>query len=109
MCRAAGAKALYPVAFGVDPIRTDAEFARFRAARLAPSDFTWLSYHPLGTCKMGRDPKASVVDLDHQAHDVPGLYIVDGSAIPGPLGVNPQVTIMAWATRAAERIGDHLD
>lgn len=104
MCRAAGAKTLFPVAYGADPLETDADFSRFRGARLAPSDVSWLSYHPLGTCRMGRDPSTSVVDLDAQAHDVPGLFIADGSIVPGPLGVNPQLTIMAWATRAAERI-----
>jgi choline dehydrogenase-like flavoprotein len=109
MCRAAGARTLFPVAFGIDPIRTDADFARFRATRLAPSDVSWLSYHPLGTCKMGRDPKTSVVDVDHQSHDVPNLYVVDASVVRGPLGVNPQLTIMAWATRAAARIAAHLE
>jgi choline dehydrogenase-like flavoprotein len=109
MCLAAGAKALYPVAHGVGELTTGADFARFKKARLAPADVTWLSYHPLGTCKMGRDPKTSVVDLDHQAHDVPGLYVVDASTVSGPLGVNPQLTIMAFATRAGERISAHLD
>jgi choline dehydrogenase-like flavoprotein len=55
---------------------------------------------------MGRDPRTSVVGLDHQSHDVPGLYIVDGSTVPGALGVNPQLTIMAMATRAAEKIAE---
>jgi choline dehydrogenase-like flavoprotein len=40
-------------------------------------------------------------------HDVPGLYVVDASTVPGPLGVNPQITIMAMATRAAEKIAEH--
>ena len=66
------------------------------------------SYHPLGTCKMGLDPKTSVVGLDHETHDLPGLFIVDGSTVPGPLGVNPQVTIMAMATRAAGLIAEKL-
>jgi choline dehydrogenase-like flavoprotein len=66
------------------------------------------SYHPLGTCKMGRDPKTSVVGLDHQTHDVRGLYIVDGSTVPGAPGVNPQLTIMAMATRAAGAIAAAL-
>ena len=57
---------------------------------------------------MGRDPKTSVVGLDHQAHDVPGLYIVDGSTVPTALGVNPQITIMAMATRAAGKIDEAL-
>ena len=57
---------------------------------------------------MVTDPKTSVVGIDHQSHDVAGLYIVDGSTVPGPPGVNPQLTIMAMATRAAERIAERL-
>jgi choline dehydrogenase-like flavoprotein len=57
---------------------------------------------------MGRDRRSSVVNLDHETHDVPGLYIVDGSTVPGPLGVNPQLTIMAMAARAGERIAARL-
>ena len=57
---------------------------------------------------MGTDPRTSVVGLDHQAHDVRGLFIVDGSTVRGPLGVNPQMTIMAMALRAADQIGPQL-
>ncbi len=57
---------------------------------------------------MGSDPRTSVIDLDHESHDVPGLFVVDGSAVPGPPGVNPQLVIMAMATRAAERIAAKL-
>ena len=74
----------------------------------SPSDLALVSYHPLGTCRMGKDPKTSVVDTDHAAHDVPGLFIVDASTVRGPIGVNPQLTIMATATRAAERIAARI-
>jgi choline dehydrogenase-like flavoprotein len=57
---------------------------------------------------MGRDPRTSVVDIDHQAHDVPGLFVVDGSTVPGVVGVNAQLTIMAMATRAAQGIAETL-
>jgi choline dehydrogenase-like flavoprotein len=50
-----------------------------------------------------------VVGLDHQTHDVPGLYVVDASTVPSALGVNPQLTIMAMATRAAEGIASTMD
>ena len=57
---------------------------------------------------MGLDAGSSVVGPDHQVHDVGSLYVVGGSAVPTALGVNPQITIMALATRASERIADVL-
>jgi choline dehydrogenase-like flavoprotein len=57
---------------------------------------------------MGKDRTTSVVDLEHETHDIDRLFIVDGSTVPGPLGVNPQITIMAMATRAAEKIDERL-
>ena len=108
MCLSAGAKRLYPGTFRMPILDGESEFDKFRKAKLAPSDVLWTSYHPLGTCKMGIDPRTSVVGLDHETHDVPGLYIVDASTVPGPLGVNPQLTIMAMATRAAEKIADRI-
>ena len=108
ICWAAGAKKFWPAVLGKNVIDNRGDWKRFKERRLAPSECLVTSYHPLGTCKMGKDPRTSVVDLDHQAHEVPGLYIVDGSVVPGPLGVNPQLTIMAMSTRAAHRIADHL-
>jgi len=108
MCLAAGAKELYPVMISSPVIEGSREFDTFRGLKTAAGDYVWLSYHPLGTCKMGRDPETSVVGLNHETHDVAGLYVVDGSTVPGPLGVNPQLTIMAMATRAAEKIDERL-
>jgi len=108
MCIAAGAKKLYPVNLTAPILNPGSEFDAFRRTSPSPGDLVWLSYHPLGTCKMGDDPKTSVVGLDHEAHDVRGLFVVDGSTVPGPLGVNPQLTIMAMATRAAEGIAAKL-
>lgn len=109
MCLAAGAKTLYPNILGVDPIRDARAFHAFRKRVPGAGEFVWLSYHPLGTCRMGRDPKTSVIDLDHETHDVRSLYVVDGSAVRGPIGVNPQLTIMAIAMRAADRIATRLE
>jgi choline dehydrogenase-like flavoprotein len=108
MCRAAGAKTLYPLAMSRSILDDAQAFDRFRQATPSPNEILWTSYHPLGTCKMGTDPRTSVVGIDHQVHDVPGLYVVDGSTVPGALGVNPQLTIMAMATRAAEKIGEAI-
>jgi len=108
MCLAAGARELYPVMISSPVIEGKRAFDAFRRLKPAAGDYVWLSYHPLGTCKMGTDPRTSVVGIDHQAHDVEGLFIVDGSTVPGPVGVNPQLTIMAMATRAAEKIDERL-
>ena len=108
MCLAAGATRMHPTALKMRSLKGRSDLEAFRSARLGPADYVWTSYHPLGTSKMGRDPKTSVVDTSHETHDTPGLYIVDGSTVPGPLGVNPQLTIMAMATRAAEKIAERI-
>jgi choline dehydrogenase-like flavoprotein len=108
ICFAAGARKVMPALYGGwGEVKKD-ELHKLAKANLKPAELALTSYHPLGTCKMGRDPKKSVVGLDHEAHDLPGLFIVDGSTVSGPLGVNPQLTIMAAATRAAEKIADKL-
>jgi len=56
--------------------------------------------HILGGCGLGDDPERAVVDARHQAFNYPGLFVVDGSAIPANPGVNPSLTITALAERA---------
>jgi choline dehydrogenase-like flavoprotein len=60
--------------------------------------------HLLGTCRMGNDPRSSVVDKFHRAHDVPNLFIVDGSSFVTSGSGQPTMTIQALAFRAAEAI-----
>ena len=61
-------------------------------------------WHLLGTCRMGDDPNDSVVDRWGRAHDVPNLFIVDGSLIVTSAAVNPTSTIQALALRTADYI-----
>tara|TARA_B110000438_G_scaffold226675_1_gene220957 strand:- start:1805 stop:3481 length:1677 start_codon:yes stop_codon:yes gene_type:complete len=60
--------------------------------------------HLLGTCRMGNDPATSVINSDHRAHDVPNLFICDGSSLVTGGRGQPTMTIMALAFRAADRI-----
>jgi choline dehydrogenase-like flavoprotein len=60
--------------------------------------------HILGTCRMGDDPRTSVVDADGRSWDVPNLWICDGSLFPTAGGVNPSLTIQALACRTGARI-----
>ena len=62
--------------------------------------------HLLGTCRMGKDPRTSVVNIDHRAHDVPNLFICDGSSMVTSGRGQPTMTIMALAFRAGERIAN---
>jgi choline dehydrogenase-like flavoprotein len=62
------------------------------------------SCHYLGTCRMGANPSTSVVDPWCRTHDVPNLFIGDGSVFVTGAAVNPALTISALATRTAEGI-----
>ncbi|AKT42336.1 FAD-dependent oxidoreductase [Chondromyces crocatus] len=107
--QAAGARRVLPLIAGHDEVNTPEALAQLRSARIRPGDFEVTAYHPLGTCSMGLDPATSCIGPDHQTHDVSNLYVCDGSAVPTSLGVNPQLTIMAMAIRAAEIIDTRLD
>lgn len=61
-------------------------------------------WHLLGTAKMGDDPAASVVDAWGRCHDVPNLYVFDGSIWPTSSGMNPTATIAAMSLRCAEHL-----
>jgi choline dehydrogenase-like flavoprotein len=63
--------------------------------------------HLMGTARMGSDPHRSVVDAWNRAHDVPNLYLVDGSSFTTAAAVNPTSTIGALALRAADGIWEH--
>ncbi|CAB1062314.1 Glucose-methanol-choline (GMC) oxidoreductase:NAD binding site [Olavius sp. associated proteobacterium Delta 1] len=63
-----------------------------------------ITVHPLGGCPMGRNPMEGVVDPYGEAFGHPGLFIVDGAAMPGPVGPNPSLTIAAVANRCAEKM-----
>jgi choline dehydrogenase-like flavoprotein len=104
---AAGARVVHAPIAGFERLSPD-DLPALRRARLRPWDLDLSAYHPLGTARMGKDPASSVIDTDHRMHDVEALYVVDGAAVPSSIGVNPQITIMALATRAAEKIAAQL-
>ena len=61
-------------------------------------------HHPGSTCRMGNDPKSSVVNKYHRAHDVPNLFVVDGSSMVTGGRNHPTMTISALAYRCAEHL-----
>ena len=60
-----------------------------------------LGIHEMGTARMGRDPKTSVLNENNQIHAVPNVYCTDGSFMTSASCVNPSLTYMAFTARAA--------
>lgn len=65
--------------------------------------------HEMGTARMGRDPATSVLNGWGQAHEVPNLFVSDGAAMTSSANMNPSLTYMALAARAANRAADLLE
>jgi len=70
----------------------------------SPIQETQFAVHLLGTCRMGNDPKTSVINPDHRTHDVSNLFLCDGSSLVTSGRGQPTMTIEALAFRAADRI-----
>jgi len=66
------------------------------------------SIHELGTCRMGDDPKTSVLNKWNQSHDIKNLWIVDGSAFVSAGWQNPTMTITSLAMRASEYLAEQM-
>ena len=74
------------------------------SAELEPIESVYSGAHHMGTCRMGRGPGDSVVDAHGVLHGVPNLFVLGGSAFPGPGAINPTLTMVALAVRAADYI-----
>jgi choline dehydrogenase-like flavoprotein len=66
------------------------------------------SIHELGTCRMGDDPKKSVLNKFNQAHDVKNLFVVDGSSFVSCGCQNPTLTMVALGLRVSEYLAEEM-
>ena len=105
---AAGAEEIFMPVAGFESVKSEDRLAAFRTAKLSAASFELSAFHPLGSCRLSRDPARGVVDEHLEAHDVERLFVCDGSVFPSSLGVNPQLTIMAFAQRAAADVDARL-
>ena len=71
-------------------------------------DLYLTSAHVLGGCGIGEDPETSVINSNGKHHQLSNLYVIDGSAFPTSLGVNPLVSICAVAARWATQLAKEL-
>ncbi|MEX2196846.1 MAG: GMC family oxidoreductase [Thermoleophilaceae bacterium] len=97
---AAGARVVYPPVEGIGELH-DGDLDTLRAHELRARDLVLMAFHPLGTARADARPERGVVDEDLALRGVEGVHVADGSVVPSSLGVNPQITIMALATRLA--------
>ncbi|MFO0574096.1 MAG: GMC family oxidoreductase [Polyangia bacterium] len=102
---AAGAREVYlPVLGGVQGAHGGLTADQLRGLdldRIPAGRLECASQHPLGSCRMGTSREHAVVDARGQVFGLRELYIVDSSVLPTSLGVNPQISVMAMATRLA--------
>ena len=79
---------------------------QLRERSIPKASMDLFTVHMMGTAAMGADPARHVCDSFGRVHGADGLYVEDASLFPSPPGVNPMETIMALATRNAERFLD---
>jgi choline dehydrogenase-like flavoprotein len=105
----AGAKEIYMTGnAGIPPIKSMEELEALFKKKRKIRELLLTAYHPLGTARLGVNKKQGVCDTDHKVFDWENLYVMDGSSVPSSLGANPQVTIMALASRAARKLAEEL-
>jgi choline dehydrogenase-like flavoprotein len=67
-----------------------------------------LTIHEMGTARMGRDPKTSVLNAFNQMHEVKNLFVVDGSAFTTATEKNPTLSILALSWRATDFLAEEM-
>ena len=80
---------------------------RVDAAGWGANQLLLVTFHQMASCRMGASARTSVVDPEHRVWGVRGLYVADASVFPSASGVNPMLTIMGIAHRAAGIIAGH--
>jgi choline dehydrogenase-like flavoprotein len=101
---AAGAKSVYTGIAGRADLTDPRDAAILAESRVSPAALTLTGWHPMGTCRMSQSPETGAAGPHGEVFGTSGLYVADASVLPSCVGVNPQVTIMAFATRAAEHL-----
>ena len=101
---AAGALEVYPGRVGLARIGSPDDIDAALPYDLKPADLSLYASHPMGTCRMGADPRESVVDPHGRVWGWANLRVADASIFPTSLGVNPQVTTMALGLMVGESI-----
>ncbi len=100
---AAGATEVYPniPRFGV---LKPGDLGAFEAARIRPSELRLEAFHPMGTARIAADPRQGACAPDGSVRGTEGLYVADASLFPTSVGVNPMMTVIAFAKQVARAV-----
>ena len=104
---AAGAREVYPQISGI-PVIDPGRIQELESSPPPARALRLEAFHPMGSARMDADPGRGVVGTDGSVHGADALYIADGSLMPTSTGVNPMMTIMAFASRVGRGLADHL-
>lgn len=103
---AAGARRVYTPFVDCPTIDHPSQLSRLTSLSPRVEHTEYFTAHLMGTCRMSARPEEGVVNPSGELWDLKGLYIADASVMPGTIGVNPQVTIMALARLIGEQLAD---
>jgi choline dehydrogenase-like flavoprotein len=101
---AAGAREVTIPAIPPRRFTSRAELDSLDTSFVRPHGLPLTSVHPMGTMRMGEDPRSSVVRSTGEHHQLRGLFVADGSLFPTSLGTPPQISIYAFARHLAPHV-----
>ena len=104
---AAGARKVYTPFGSLPYIDHPDQLKRMTQWSPTVEDTEYFTAHLMGTCRMSTREEDGVLTPDGQVWGVKGLYVADASVLPGTIGVNPQVTIMALARLIGEEVASN--
>lgn len=102
---AAGATEVYPN-IGRVPVLRPGDLAGFEATSFRPAELRLEAFHPMGTARIAADPREGTCGPDGSVNGVDDLYVADASLFPTSVGVNPMMTIVAFARRVASGVAE---
>jgi choline dehydrogenase-like flavoprotein len=100
---AAGATEVYPNIARVGVLRPD-DLATFEATTFKPSELRLEAFHPMGTARISADPGEGACAINGSVNGTDDLYVADASLFPTSVGVNPMMTIIAFAKQIARGV-----
>jgi choline dehydrogenase-like flavoprotein len=100
---AAGATEVYPNIARVGVLRPG-DLAEFEATSFKPSELRLEAFHPMGTARIAADPRQGACAVDGSLHGTRDLYVADASLFPTSVGVNPMMTVIAFAKQVARGV-----